>query len=637
MAAELLTDASRALDANGNPFSGAKWYFYATGTLTPQAVYADAGLSVSLGAVVTADAGGKFVPIYFDATKAYRGILENSTGTTTIYDIDPINPSILYELGLSGGAGMIGIGNGRTQADKNAEIVSVFDYIPFAEQAAILAGTSTYDCTDDIHDARDAVDGTGKTLRFPGGTYYVGELEFSGSDYILDTSAATFQQKPGLTGDEGLHPIITFPQSASSIRMGDARLIGNIATDEDEFSHGIAVISANNITIGDVSGEDIRGDVLYTYGRNTSEAEYQRNLTVGVVRGANILRCIVAMAGGDATIEGIVQEGGVGYRCFDPEPNAGAGYQPVSARVGFVRGSTVQITSAAVGNINAYVSIDEADLDGDLLEDSTPGYTGYPGANAIALAINRTNTVRIGKLTIRNYDSYPVSLADLWKSVQIGSMEFSGCGAVEAVFKSIVVQQGAAGNGVLKVDHVTGILASSAHMIFRSDTGLLKIDVGSVDTDGGKFGARLTGHVGTMNMDLGGGGGEICFTICEDMHVGAATITDSATAYGFFQCANLTLNEWTATFGSGLDYTSASTAIVAINSAVNGSFVPGINMLVGTTAVSVGGVQLLGAQGAAVANAVNAVGVPTQAEFNAFVTQFNALAARLRSHGIIAT
>ena len=46
MAAELLTDASRALDANGNPFSGAKWYFYATGTLTPQAVYADAGLSV---------------------------------------------------------------------------------------------------------------------------------------------------------------------------------------------------------------------------------------------------------------------------------------------------------------------------------------------------------------------------------------------------------------------------------------------------------------------------------------------------------------------------------------------------------------------------------------------------------------
>ena len=98
MAAELLTDASRALDANGNPFSGAKWYFYATGTLTPQAVYADAGLNTSLGAVVTADAGGRFVPIYLDSALRYRGILENATGTTTIYDIDPINSGFISQL-----------------------------------------------------------------------------------------------------------------------------------------------------------------------------------------------------------------------------------------------------------------------------------------------------------------------------------------------------------------------------------------------------------------------------------------------------------------------------------------------------------------------------------------------------------
>src|SRR3546814_9752180 len=87
--------------------------------------------------------------------------------------------------------------------------------------------------------------------------------------------------------------------------MGDVRLIGNIASDRDEYSHGIAVLAADNITLGDIYGENIRGDVLYTYGRTTSEAEHQRNLVTGVVSGRNIYRCIVAMAGGEAKIAGI--------------------------------------------------------------------------------------------------------------------------------------------------------------------------------------------------------------------------------------------------------------------------------------------------------------------------------------------
>lgn len=92
MAAEIFNDLPRALDANGNPLSGAQWFFYATGTSTPQAVYANASLATSLGATVTADSGGQFVPIYFDATKTYRGILKTAGGTT-LRDIDPANAS----------------------------------------------------------------------------------------------------------------------------------------------------------------------------------------------------------------------------------------------------------------------------------------------------------------------------------------------------------------------------------------------------------------------------------------------------------------------------------------------------------------------------------------------------------------
>lgn len=109
MAAELLTDASRATDANSNPYAGAQWRFYAAGTLTPQNVYANADLSTSLGAVVTADAGGKFVPIYFDSALKYRGVLKSASGAVTIYDIDPINSGVMSQLADGGGAELVGV------------------------------------------------------------------------------------------------------------------------------------------------------------------------------------------------------------------------------------------------------------------------------------------------------------------------------------------------------------------------------------------------------------------------------------------------------------------------------------------------------------------------------------------------
>jgi hypothetical protein len=48
------------------------------------------------------------------------------------------------------------------------------------------------------------------------------------------------------------------------------------------------------------------------------------------------------------------------------------------------------------------------------------------------------------------------------------------------------------------------------------------------------------------------------------------------------------------------------------------------------------GTQVVGARGAAVADAVHSVAAPTQAEFNAVVDQLNALLARQRAHGLIA-
>jgi len=91
MPADLLTDLSRATDANGNTLSGAQWFFYTTGTTTPQPVYTNATLSVAHTNPVVADAGGEFPAIYFDSNLVYRGILKTASGVT-IKDRDPINP-----------------------------------------------------------------------------------------------------------------------------------------------------------------------------------------------------------------------------------------------------------------------------------------------------------------------------------------------------------------------------------------------------------------------------------------------------------------------------------------------------------------------------------------------------------------
>lgn len=118
MAAEILADASRAADANNSPLPGAKWLFYASGTSTPQNVYADAALTTSLGSEVEADAGGRFPPIYFNAMLQYRGVLKDANGTTLPdMDIDPINAGVMSQLGSSGGAASIGTATGNVQSD----------------------------------------------------------------------------------------------------------------------------------------------------------------------------------------------------------------------------------------------------------------------------------------------------------------------------------------------------------------------------------------------------------------------------------------------------------------------------------------------------------------------------------------
>jgi hypothetical protein len=66
-------------DSNGSPLAGGVFYFYAAGTTTPKAVYADSAMGTSLGVSVTLDSAGRG-EIWLDGY--YYVVLKDSIGNT---------------------------------------------------------------------------------------------------------------------------------------------------------------------------------------------------------------------------------------------------------------------------------------------------------------------------------------------------------------------------------------------------------------------------------------------------------------------------------------------------------------------------------------------------------------------------
>src|SRR3990167_2714431 len=71
-ASSLLPPVYQALDENGDPLSGAKLYFYQTGTSTALDTYSDEALTSANANPVVADSAGRFGRIYLKTDEEYR-------------------------------------------------------------------------------------------------------------------------------------------------------------------------------------------------------------------------------------------------------------------------------------------------------------------------------------------------------------------------------------------------------------------------------------------------------------------------------------------------------------------------------------------------------------------------------------
>ncbi len=111
------------IDSSVRITAGAKLWFYATTTVTPQDTYTDADLTIPSTNPVIADANGVFAPIYLNPALVYKITLTTSADVL-IYTIDPANDQLLSQAVIGGFL------YPRTAAEIAAGVTPVFYYYP---------------------------------------------------------------------------------------------------------------------------------------------------------------------------------------------------------------------------------------------------------------------------------------------------------------------------------------------------------------------------------------------------------------------------------------------------------------------------------------------------------------------------
>lgn len=129
----------REVSDTGTPLSGAKLYFYASGTSTPQNTYSDAALTVANANPVTADSGGRFGDIFMVAG-TYKVVLKTASGAT-VWTADPVAGATSASAGAVSTAGNL-LDNGDFAVWQRPGNTSAADTAPVLDRWYALTQTA---------------------------------------------------------------------------------------------------------------------------------------------------------------------------------------------------------------------------------------------------------------------------------------------------------------------------------------------------------------------------------------------------------------------------------------------------------------------------------------------------------------
>lgn len=442
----------------------------------------------------------------------------------------------------------------RTAAEIAASIVPTnYGYVP---GHAYRYGTNTTPGTTDMTAAlaasiSQAKQTTGADVYWPAGTLSVSVLTADGSGYNIRTAGGRktiLAQRTGTSETTG--QILNI--KGSQINVGDLAFTGNISTDTLEFHHCVyiyddaAVATPKDITLGNLYGTDIRGDVLYI---GAMASRPCTGIRFGVVSGTNVYRNLLTVAGGEVVGDAVINAGPVGYRDIDVEPNVG-GSQPTTLILNYAKIGILQITSDDSALANDLVQIGELDCLFGRIAATTPAFPSTPGTNAQAVQCQYVRLLKIGYFKARDYNYIPFvsSSSSIKSNVLIDVADFSNCCVTETTYNSLFADQGTGGIESLEIGTLIATLFSTTKMVFNSNGMKVRVRRGTV-SGGLLMASTHDSQIENLTLDMNSATG-FAFNDCDNNFLQNVTFTNASSATGFVNSTNNTLVNVTGTFGT---------------------------------------------------------------------------------------
>ena len=256
-------------------------------------------------------------------------------------------------------------------------------------------------------------------IAVPAGTFLVRQVAVPGGKTILTEGANTvLRQKPGLPSGT---PVLKI--AGSNVEIGSLKIVGNIASDTGEWMHAIAIHpdrstgTISDIRIGDVIGENIRGDVVEIYPRAPHDAV---RIRIGHLVGNNVLRSVISVCGGDDIEIRSCTGRRVGYSHFTIEPDAPC--TPArNIRVGQVTGRHAIVAPVSPAVMADGVALGTLDLDPSYALGSSPEYAHSSGIANTGLLMRNCRSLRIGTFRAKGFQG--PAIKQLYNRGELSSQE----------------------------------------------------------------------------------------------------------------------------------------------------------------------------------------------------------------------
>ncbi len=326
----------------------------------------------------------------------------------------------------------------------------------------------------------------------PAGVYSVRQISVpAGKRMITHGFATVFRQRPG---EQSGTPIVLV--LGSNVEIGSFSAEGNIHSDPGEWMPAVCVVAnaragdLSNISIGDVAGKNIRGDVLYLGARPGFKLS---RFKIGSISGDNIYRNVVSITGtgspgGNIRIRSVTGTR-VGLFHLDIEPDD---VPVVGVSVGSIKGQNVSVSGQSAESWVSSIEFGVLDL--------SPTYGDVEVANPInnrfvrphALQLRNSSAVRIDAFSARGFDGQAILFVEsnisemtLW----LESCQIQDCSKNNERHAYIVGQQDASkihiGQLRVSVSAQKSVLLSCNNCHVRSIEGTLGVGAGVLNSSPG--------------------------------------------------------------------------------------------------------------------------------------------------------